>query len=307
MSVILQKPLTPFSLFINLVQGKGYPDGEWSKVKFRLKYLLRTIIYPRITFSLLNKLLNDPAVRNGFRHQSMMPAKIHRPYLIANAGLKERYQFLCDHYHFAAVCATTPYYDLLLGNGGRELVSFRGKNDKAYLVRYNKSSFCREGEITLMLSQDGISLASLTFSVIYNQSLPVLVIGGLQGNASASNETMKQATKACYGLFPKRVLLECVRSLALATGIAHIWGVSDSGHVFRNVRYRKTKRAVFVASYDDFWTLVGGTSISSSLFSLPVISERKTLEAIPSHKRSAYRQRFCLLDMINEKIAGTSP
>lgn len=307
MTEYLQKNHSSFSLFLALVRGEYCPHAEWHKLKFRIKYFLRTLVYPRITFRLLNAALNDPAVRNGFLHQGMLPAKIHRPYLIADAGLRERYRFLCDHYRFTARMKHNVYHDLLLGKAEGELVSFCGKNGEAYVVHYGRSPFCREGEITFTLCQNGASLASMTFSVIYQETRPVLIVGGVQGHGSASNETMKQATKACHGLFPKRILLECIRSLGQAMSIPRIWGVSDRGHVFRNVRYRKKKGEVFVASYDAFWELAGGKKISSSVYSIPVRAERKSLESIPSNKRSAYRQRFQLLDVIDAGIQRRNP
>jgi uncharacterized protein VirK/YbjX len=43
----------------------------------------------------------------------------------------------------------------------------------------------------------------------------VLVIGGLQGpRRSVSRDVIKQATRACHGLFPKRVLMEVLFQLA---------------------------------------------------------------------------------------------
>jgi hypothetical protein len=72
-----------------------------------------------------------------------------------------------------------------------------------------------------------------------------LVIGGLQGpRRHVSHEVIKQATRACYGLFPKRLLLEFIWLLAARSHIAAIYGVSDNGHVFRALRYRLSKGAI---------------------------------------------------------------
>ncbi len=86
-----------------------------------------------------------------------------------------------------------------------------------------------------------------------------LVIGGLQGpRRHVSHEVIKQATRACYGLFPKRLLLEFIWQLAARSQIAAIYGVSDNGHVFRALRYRLSKGRHFHASYDEFWQSIDG-------------------------------------------------
>jgi uncharacterized protein VirK/YbjX len=86
-----------------------------------------------------------------------------------------------------------------------------------------------------------------------------LVIGGLQGpRRHVSHEVIKQATRACYGLFPKRLLLEFIWLLAARSHIAAIYGVSDNGHVFRALRYRLSKGRHFHASYDEFWQSIDG-------------------------------------------------
>lgn len=69
---------------------------------------------------------------------------------------------------------------------------------------------------------------------------------------------IKQATRACYGLFPKRLLLEFIWQLAARSQIAAIYGVSDNGHVFRALRYRLSKGRHFHASYDEFWQSIDG-------------------------------------------------
>lgn len=93
-----------------------------------------------------------------------------------------------------------------------------------------------------------------------------LVIGGLQGpRRHVSHEVIKQATRACYGLFPKRLLLEFIWLLAARSHIAAIYGVSDNGHVFRALRYRLSKGRHFHASYDEFWQSIDGKPESLAL------------------------------------------
>ncbi|VTN09941.1 Protein of uncharacterised function (DUF535) [Raoultella terrigena] len=116
------------------------------------------------------------------------------------------------------------------------------------------------------------------------------------------HEVIKQATRACYGLFPKRLLLEFIWALAAQSNIQAIYGVSDNGHVFRALRYRLSKGRHFHASYDEFWKSIEGEADGAWRWRLPLRLERKSLEEIASKKRAEYRRRFQLLDELNAEV-----
>ena len=119
-------------------------------------------------------------------------------------------------------------------------------------------------------------LASATFSVTRDHDAWQLVIGGLQGpRRHVSDGVIKRATRACYGLFPKRLLLEFIWQLAARSQIAAIYGVSDNGHVFRALRYRLSKGRHFHASYDEFWQSIDGQPESPWRWRLPLCLEKK--------------------------------
>lgn len=124
----------------------------------------------------------------------------------------------------------------------------------------------REGESTLWLrDSENTVLASLTFSVARSNGQRVLVIGGLQGpRRNVSHDAIKLATRACHGLFPKRVLMEVIFQLAAHSSVRAIFAVGDEGHVFRALRYRLSKGRHFHASYDEFWASLDGKKISPS-------------------------------------------
>ena len=92
---------------------------------------------------------------------------------------------------------------------------------------------------------------------------------------------IKRATRACYGLFPKRLLMEFIWLMAARCHIHHIYGVSDSGHVFRALRYRLSKGRHFHASYNEFWHSIDGVADGAWRWRLPLQLERKTLRASP--------------------------
>ena len=161
----------------------------------------------------------------------------------------------------------------------------------------------REGESTLWLRDDeNTLLASLTFTVAHSAGQRVLVIGGLQGpRRGVTRDVIKQATRACHGLFPKRVLMEVIFQLVAQSNIRAIYAVSDEGHVFRALRYRLSKGRHFHASYDEFWETRTVRNARPSAGSCH-LRWRVNPDEIASKKRAEYRRRFELLDEIKTAI-----
>ncbi len=154
----------------------------------------------------------------------------------------------------------------------------------------------------LSLYFNKIPVARLSFLIIPTSKGYCAFIGGLQGAPKDIGPNLiRDATKACYGLFPKRIVFEVLCSLMSCCGITNILAVSEQSHVFRQLRYRYKKRKSFVAIYSDFWESVAGRPIGN-LYQLPIGVERKTFNDLASKKRSEYRKRYALLDQIHEVI-----
>jgi len=289
------------NLFIELLTGKCVPDGLWRDSYFRIKYAVRTLIHPVLTFKILNKIVTEPIWQAAFTVQTKLPNKIHKPYLYAGLPSAQRASALIDHYTFVKNIENTTLKNVFISAHGRVIASFYGKEGESFTVKMGsigKSE--REGETNMFLYMEETQLAALTFCVVNRPEGTVMIVGGFQGaNRATPHEVIKQATKSCYGLFPKRLLLESMQRIAEHVGIQHILAVSNSGHVFRSLRYRHRKKDTFVASYDEFWDSIGATRYSSALYSIPQNIPRKEMEDLPSKKRSEYRKRYTLLDEMN--------
>jgi hypothetical protein len=83
----------------------------------------------------------------------------------------------------------------------------------------------------------------MTFTLCQFEGKSTLFIGGLQGaKAHVPHELIQGATKACHGLFPKRLLVEAAMTLGAAFPVEQIVAVSNDTHIYRSWRYRKKKR-----------------------------------------------------------------
>ncbi|WP_428944942.1 VirK/YbjX family protein [Pantoea sp. FN060301] len=286
------------SFFLSLVTGRLKPGKLWLDPEYRVKYLFRSMAYPVTTWKMVNALATEPVLREILPIQHSLPSKIHRPYLYGGMPVSARAQAILDHYAFAKNLPAAGLRRAMLTQQGATLVEFKGKNEEAFSITLACSGRCeREGEVNLAVSCNDVQLATLTFAVMRDKGEKVVMIGGIQGaHRDTPHETIRDATKACYGLFPKRLLMETLSLFCQATGVAQIRAVSDSGHIFRSLRYRLKKKSLFHASYNEFWETLNARPLSPKLYALPVAFPRKPLEDIASKKRSEARRRYELLD-----------
>ncbi|KAA8668158.1 VirK/YbjX family protein [Pantoea dispersa] len=291
------------ALFIPLVSGKLRPNKLWNSQQFRLKFALRSAVFPLTTFNYLHQLAKLSFLPQLLSSQGLLPAKPHRPYLRAGFSVAQRAQAILDHYQLMDKLANNQLRQLLLSPTGNLLARFTGKNEEQFAIYCCSGHYDREGEITLLLNYQDMTLASLSFSIIQEQQQRTLLIGGLQGpRKHISSDVIRDATKAAHGVFPKRLLMEAVFILAAQCGVQAITAVGDTTHVFRSLRYRHSKGDKFFASYSEFWLSLGGEMRGDELFTLPLSMARKDLEEITSKKRAEYRRRYALLDTLAQQV-----
>lgn len=291
------------ALFIPLVSGKLRPNKLWNSQQFRLKFALRSAVFPLTTFNYLHQLARLSFLPQLLNSQGLLPAKPHRPYLRAGFSVAQRAQAILDHYQLMDKLANNQLRQLLLSPSGNLLARFSGKNEEQFALYCCSGHYDREGEITLLLNYQDMTLASLSFSIIQEQQQRTLLIGGLQGpRKHISSDVIRDATKAAHGVFPKRLLMEAVFILAAQCGVQAITAVGDTTHVFRSLRYRHSKGDKFFASYSEFWLSLGGEMRGDELFMLPLSMARKDLEEIASKKRAEYRRRYALLDTLAQQV-----
>lgn len=291
----------------DLVKGKLVPGPIWTKRDYRLKFLLRSLLFWSSTHRMLDALSRRDDFDRLLTSQITLPSKTHRQYLMRGLNAHDRSEAIIYHYQWLDSLKDSALRRALTDPQEQLIVSFHAKNEVCYTVNASSAGKAeREGESTLWLrDNENTLLASLTFSVARENGVPVLLIGGLQGpRRSVSRDTIKLATRACHGLFPKRILMEVVMQLATQSNINAIFAVSDEGHVFRALRYRLSKGRHFHASYDEFWASIDGKKQSSFRWQLPLKLERKSPEEIASKKRAEYRRRFELLDEIQASVTA---
>ncbi|WLS90858.1 VirK/YbjX family protein [Gilliamella apicola] len=300
----MSQPKSKWQLFNLLYTGKLPLNELWLNWTYRYKFFLRTLFLSPITLKWFDKLIQYPLLGYYFSCQTNLPCKLQRPYLASCLSQQERFEALAYHYDFLARhpdSMTKAFYN---PNIACELADVKVKNDANIKIAFQaRNKFAREGEISLYFyDNDGIDLATITFTIMQYQQKTTLFIGGLQGTGHHDARIrVQQATKQCYGLFPKRVALEAALVIARYFNLEQIVAVGNKTHIYNNWRYN-TRQERILSDYDDFWLTIDGKQDSNGLFILPNQIYRKSLDEIASKKRSEYRNRYALLDQLENSI-----
>lgn len=300
----MSQPKSKWQLFNWLCTGKLPLNELWLKSTYRFKFFFRTLFLSPITFKLLDKLRLYPLLGYYLSCQTNLPCKLQRPYLASCLSQQERFEALAYHYDFLALhpdSMTKAFYN---PNIAFVLADVKVKNDANIKIAIQaRNKFAREGEISLYFyDNDGIDLATVTFTIMQYQQKTTLFIAGLQGTGHREARIrVQQATKQCYGLFPKRVALEAILVIARYFNLEQIVAVGNKTHIYNNWRYNSRQERI-LSDYDDFWLTIDGKQDSNGLFILPNQIYRKSLDEIASKKRSEYRNRYALLDQLENSI-----
>ncbi|GMQ36375.1 VirK/YbjX family protein [Enterobacter asburiae] len=301
----LPQPKSGWQLFKNLAFGEIAPGLAWEKTAYRRKFILRSLATPLSTARLLSDLAKHPHLMQMLQVQPGLPCRLHRPWLTVNMDRQHALESLSWHYQ--TMCRQLPatLTHGYLSKQGVTLLTLTGKDEQQFSVRLCADAFMdKEGEATLVFCDgQNTALAEMTFTLCQFEGKSTLFIGGLQGaKAHVPHELIQGATKACHGLFPKRLLVEAAMTLGAAFPVEQIVAVSNDTHIYRSWRYRKKKEGKLLADYDSFWSSIGGEKQDNGNFMLPLVMPRKPMEEIASKKRAEYRRRYALLDSLIQQM-----
>lgn len=303
---LASQPESSWHLFRLLSSGAYTPGTAWKNPAYRRKFLLRSMSTPRMTGKLLARLAEQPQLMHILNAQPGLPCRLHRPWLSTHMSHQQTIDALCFHYQHM--------FDNLPGNitsgylsaHGAQLAVIEGKEGQQYSIRLRADAMQdKEGEATLTFhDEDETVLAELTFTLCQYHGVNTFFIGGLQGAKShVPHQLIQAATKACHGLFPKRLVVDALLTLGTLMSVEQVRAVSNETHIYRSLRYRRKKRDLLHADYNSFWESLSATVDTEGDYVLPLALPRKTMEEIASKKRAEYRRRYTLLDALQQHIS----
>lgn len=302
------QPESSWHLFRLLSTGTLAPGRAWKNPAYRRKFLLRSLSTPRMTGRLLSSLAKQPQLMQILNVQPGLPCRLHRPWLCTHLNHQQTIDALCWHYQQMLAQLPENVAAHYLTPRGALLATLNGKNEELYTLRLCADAMLdKEGEATITFHDESHTvLAELTFTLCQYNGVNTLFVGGLQGaKADVPHQLIQSATKACHGLFPKRLVVDALLTLGSLLSVEHVRAVSNETHIYRSLRYRRKKRDKLHADYNSFWESLGAQTDGEGDYVLPLALPRKTMEEIASKKRAEYRRRYALLDALQQQIVET--
>ncbi len=224
------------------------------------------------------------------RHPDLL-VKYFRNYLAKSFSKKTRREIMKFHYQFLEhICAS--FHEQILDNGPVLWSDIKDDNSYTISLSFN-SKWHNEGDISLTLNQNDISLYEISFTIVPGYSInsaadAVLLVGRVQGSKYHA-DAIRSATRACHEVAPPHLLLAATQGIARALAIDAIGGVSNKEHVSKA---EEGEAAGFFFNYDAFWETFAVKESAASIYEIPVPFAQKPLKLINvAHRRRTRRKR----------------
>ncbi|MCJ8342178.1 MAG: VirK/YbjX family protein [Cetobacterium sp.] len=290
-------------IFCRNVIKKGKNKGQLNTCKKKWKFYLRSLLLFPYTKKYLNFLKNHKYLKKAIYNYPILLSKLHRPYLILNNPTKSKMNNIIDNYLFIDEFFPKNIKESLYKIGKVQLGNIIGKNDNKFKVTLNLYPvFDKEGELNIkLLDYMKNEISTVTFSFVKINDVYSIIIGGLQGPKNLDKEYVKECSKSLYGLFPKRIVIESLYFLEKALNYPlDKFAVGNNSHIYTALRYKSNR--TILADYDSFWESFEAIKMENNLWKFPKTLEKKSLEDIPSKKRSQFIKKQNLLNTLENEI-----
>ncbi|EPI4979224.1 DUF535 family protein [Raoultella planticola] len=176
------------------------------------------------------------------------------------------------------------------------------KNGSHIAVKLLASPFQEEGELMLLMLQDGKRIYSICFSCTEDGRA---YIGGIQGGKDIANDEIKVLTKELHGTRPKNLIISLLYGFLQHSDIKEIYAIDSDFHV---------KSEKVQTSYSALWLEVGGEKHRHGWYKLPPQEIKKSIEEVKSKHRSQFIKREGLKELAQlemkaalRQISGSRP
>ena len=233
------------------------------------------------------------------------------PYLSKSWEAPQRLAVIASH--FEVMAGQFPTLLLLGRDESLTLCELSSHSPGCSLVLDRPIWFKREGELVLNLFQGDLRVASLAFTLSRSHGELYLFIGAVQGihkgiDSETSLTIYRDLTKDFEGLRPRSLVLEALKCLARALGVAHLYAVSDACRHHRHAYFGSDKGQDLAANYDVIWQEHGASaSNQADFFTVPLAPAQRAESDIPAKKRAMYRRRQAMLDDVFSRLQAALP
>jgi uncharacterized protein VirK/YbjX len=209
-------------------------------------------------------------------------------YLRRGLTVRQRVQYVYQHYAFESRQWTDHYHRAIYGGPGLELWRSHG-GGAAFTIRLEAGSrYVPEGDLSIVLSVDNTALHRINFSwMVDTQDGTVTPFLG-----SSQRARNTEAAFAFERDFPHNspafFCFAAVEGVARVVGCAAVLAVRSHEQVSASW----VPGAHFENSYDNFWRALGGSDCGRQGFLIPLPAHDKPLNKVSrSHRRRAQKRR----------------
>lgn len=261
------------------------------------RMVLRSLYWHPETWQWYSFIAHTPLLKKLCTVQDNLPEKLHRNLLRIDYPIEKRLRVLIDHYTLVEQLVDVKLLEQALLGGGLILSHLPIDEEHQFVLQLAYGIYPgKEGELSISM-YDGASnmLARISFSLIRRGQSHAIFIGGLQGPSCPNSRlAVNQASKICYGLAPRRMVLEALLAFTRSIKAETLYGVADELHTFRH----KTDKHL---SYDVCWSELGGVLNGQADYELPLEAVHKDYADTPRKRRAKYRRQHLILETINSQ------
>lgn len=271
------------------------PPGRRGRLGEHLKYALRLAWTADHRPSLLALLSRQPLLSNLFQ---AFPRLYHVPlsaFLDRRLSAKRRFQVMLNDLQCAQLALGSERLTSLAA--GQPLPLFECAPGLQLCLSVNEINPHEGLWAIVMKSPEGQRIFNLSFGFLDPDTV---LIGSLQGSPDGLDQ-VRQATKDAHGLRPPYLLIEILRLLVRAWGKTRLLGIDPEHHV--KGRWNQRHRLRF--EYRELWGDLGAHRQSDGFWRVPLETETRDLQTVPSRKRSTYRRRADMLQTAGQALSAS--
>ncbi|MCK0204826.1 VirK/YbjX family protein [Ornithobacterium rhinotracheale] len=276
-------------------EGMGYNRKQ------KMKIVALCLLSPNFARRWFDQLLCTD-LQEILKQRKRLFFKPFRVYMSTKWSQSQRMKAILDTYYFSNQNAFLGR--VLKTDGFIKIADVCTKERMLYLnIGYN-DRFRKEGEYVLNLidAETAIRIYSLSFCFLNDAEGISCMIGCVQGGIDCSESFLKIVQKAMHGLRPKSFMVYAIQELAKELGCVQVKGVGNK------IQSHNKKHLIHIDflhklsfDYNKFWEEAGGGE-KEDWYLLPIDYLRKPIEEIKSKKRSQYKRRYEMLDIVAGNI-----
>lgn len=272
-----------------------HPSLTLNSFKHQVILLLRTVLFLTEVRKWYD-IADNPLLIKAIQRFPLMSGAMYWPYINHSWRMDRSLGVINQHFRMlndsAAIIAHATFDEIEVARLDAAYTGLRLVLDKAMW-------FLREGEVVFNLFVGEQRVYSIAFTLGIDSNQPIVFVGALQGsNADNAQDMYRDITHALHGMRPRDFLMVALKLLCGEFGINRIWAISSEKRQHNSPYFGSSHKEKVLVAYNEVWLEHGGIALDNGFYEIPNLVKRKDMSEIPSRKRSAYRRRYEMLDLL---------